>query len=280
MKNIEKLVIAGALFGMLSTVACGGAGGLGGALGAAAPKEDTGKSVVEEAQGVIAELKGEYVVTFGIVDEVMAKIDNLAQVSPEVNLKQLKLKEFTSALQQCWDSEVTEIENTKLAALDLKDAAQDFNRKEGLRDLKQSKTAVKNAVDNAEKCVPAALDDAKKLPKNATDATKAFVDQKIGEVDAIRVLVKKEIPARAESLLKTAVGSVGKLAALGARLQAELQNPLADNAAIKGHIEELNKLTAELQGMANKVQTDAKSLSSEVTAMPAKIQKAYSSFGN
>lgn len=280
MKQISRVLASVALFGSVAvtTVGCGSTGGMLGGVGAAVPKEDTGKAIMDEARGYIAELKGEYVLAMGLVDEATAKVEALAQIPEGVNLKQLKLKELTSALQDCLETPVTKAKEIVDAGVDLKDAAGAFDQKAGLRDLKHVQKASEAAYKNVTSCAPAGLEKAKALPKNANDATRAFVDLKVQQVDELRKLVMSEIPARGEGLFKTAGGIVPKMGEIYGRLQLELKNPMADGGAIQGHLGEFEGIKKEVEGMAKKVQTDAKGLANTASEMPGKISKAFSSF--
>lgn len=279
MKEISRVLATVALFGSVAVTAVGcGSIGIPGGVGAAVPKEDTGKALVDEARGYIAELQGEYVVAMGIVDEATAKVEALAEVPEGVNLKQLKVKELTSALQECWDTPVTKAKELADAGVDLKDAATHFNQKEGLRDLKHVQAASGAAYKNVTNCAPASLTKAKALPKAANDMTRQFIDMKVQQVDELRKLAMSEIPARGEGLYKTAAGIVPKLAEVFAKLQAQVQNPMSDQGLLKGSLAEFAGLQKEVEGMAKKVQTDAKGLANTATQMPAKVTKAFSSF--
>lgn len=280
MKKMNRILASAALVGsaLVTMVGCGGAGGALGGLGAAAPKEDTSSSLIDEAKGYVAELKGEYVVTMGVVDELTAKVEELGQVPAGVNLKQIKLKELTSALQECWDTPVAKAKEIVEAGVDLKDAGSHFDQKQGLRELKHVKQATDAAYKNVTSCAPAALTKAKALPRDASEVTRGFIDAKVQQVDELRKLVKDEIPARGEKLYKVAAGIVPKLGEVYAKLQAQLANPMSDQGLLKGHISELEGLQKEITGMAQKVQTDAKGLANVATEMPGKITKAFSSF--
>jgi hypothetical protein len=275
MKNIGRLVAGFALLGTLSLSACGGAGGLGNLAGGAVPKEDTGKPLIEEARGYIAELQGEYVLAMGVIDEAQALVEDLAQIPGDVNLKQLKLKELTSALEECWSTPVTKATDAAEAAVDLKDAATHFDKKEGLRSLNQTQTALKAAYKNVNSCAPASLAKAKALPGNANEMTKNFVDLKVKQVDQLRILIQQEAPARGERLFKAAAGIVPKIAEIAVKLEAQAKNPLTDQGLFKGHQAEFTKLQGDLQAMVSRIQGDAKDMSNKVSTMPAKVAKSF-----
>lgn len=280
MKSFNRMIAAAALASsaLLSVVGCGAAGGALGGLGAVAPKEDTGKSLIEEAKGYVAELKGEYVLTMGIVDEATAKVEELAVIPPGVNLKALKLKDLTAALQECIDTPIAKATELTEAAIDLKDAGSHFNQKAGLRDLKHVQAAADAGYKNVTSCAPAGLAKAKALPKNVDEVTRGFIDLKVQQVDELRKLVKDQIPNRGAALIKTAGGIVPKLAAVAAKFQAQLANPMSDQGLLKGHMSEFENLQKEVLGLVDQVKTDTMGAGKAAAEMPVKAAKAFASF--
>lgn len=268
--RIATLIGAGAIAIGLGLTACsGGLPGVGG-------DKVTGDDVIAEAQKTMEQLKGQYVVAMGLLDEVKSRVETVTALDESVVTKHLRVDAVVTSFKDCFEESTYVVEGAQKEAVQFANAASSFNSRAAYKDVAQTKKMVDNALSEVKACGPESLANAKRFPKKATDETKAYVDNKIKEVDAIRILIKKAIPEQADALKSTASASVAKMAEATSSLAALEQNPLADKAKISENKAKLGRMKSQLESLANKATTDAGAVPGELANLTKNMTEAFS----
>ncbi len=225
-----------------------------------------GAKELAEAQKLVMELQGRYVVIMGMFDEMTALAGQVAAAPKAEELQGLDLAGFKTLMTQCMDAPKEAIKDGKKNALDLADAAKQFKNRTAMREAKAAKTALENTYNTVKACPGALKDGAAGLIGAAPDAAKAFVTGRLQVLDNMRRLglaMKDE----AVDLAKAAPGAVAKIASNIALVEGYKKAPGADGGKIDKSLAGLSQLKAEIGDISNVVATD-------MTGLPAKLVKA------
>ncbi|MFT7624841.1 MAG: hypothetical protein ACI9WU_004031 [Myxococcota bacterium] len=194
----EVLVVAVAI----AAVGCG----VFGPIAVPIPVED--KDFVSDAKTALTHLKGEYVLTKGMVAVLEQKVDEFLYMEDGLKLGRVKWKSFRGELSACWQTPFKAADEIKSRTVTAVDAAKHLKNNKTLHEAKAVQDTAWNAVQKVQACPQALTDKIKGMPRRASDEAKAWSQGKMQILNDARVIIRNDIPMRIKALPATAVNEV------------------------------------------------------------------------
>ena len=201
--------------------------------------------LIVKASRMVAQIRGEHTVVRGMLFEVEQLQENLKTVEPGIFGRDFNENAVRDALRECWSEPLSSNPDFDEIPIDYADCDGSGLSDGDCANLSQTQLALTNVYDEAKSCAPSSLSKAKKFQPRTPQSALLFVERKVQEVDAIRILVDR-IPGQIEQ----ALGTLSQVSQQPAMLVLEVQNnPALGDGERQSIIKSLNDmLDVDLRG--------------------------------
>jgi len=218
-------------------------------------QSNTGDPVVQKATQLMDEISGRITVIRGVLHELDQLQQSVSAVPAGLTSKHFKIEAFRSALRECWGEPLRSDSESDPIPIDYSTCANHTGNGASAAELSQTQLAMTNAYDSVDSCTPPSMEAAKKFPPRTPQSALSFVENKVVEVDAIRILVD-QLPALQEEAIEALSAASQQIAMLALDVE---NDPKRMPKNRKGVSEALNEL---LEVRALELELELNSLSS------------------
>jgi hypothetical protein len=223
--------------------------------------------IVQKATQLMNEISGRITVILGVLHELDQLQQAISTVPKGLTSRNFKIEAFRSALRECWGEPVRSVADSEPIPIDYSNCANHAGSGASAAELSQTQLAMTNTYDSVKSCAPPSIAAAKKFPPRTPQSALSFLESKVVEVDAIRILVD-QLPVFQEEAIEALSTSSQQIAMLALEVENDPKRMPKNQRGVSGVLNEL------LEVRARELELELNSLSSRTEGSLDSAQNA------